>query len=400
MPNKCAWTHNKNCKNAQWMQGLEMPVRAPSLPRDCPTERLSFEGRNYPLIMENGGWRMRSRSKKSAVDFRTGASNLTEAKRRGREWLTKRADDPIVSRKGGGSLEALSAVYLATPKRTQTYVAKDNISRLRSICHVALGRDLAHVTCREVGPELWAAYQRAALAAHGLPYDLATRHRQNIAINSAVRAARCLFLDSLRPHYRAADLDVRPDAGHAPTLPQPYVPPTIVDDAALLKQWSALPRHALWLTVGIARFAGLRREEIACLRVGWIEERNGVAGISLRDRPEEKFWTKTGKPYFAQVIDAEVSAWLLEAKSTMEPDAFVVSSPGGTAWFENEPQRWIRAQGINSSKPLHRLRGLYADAVAQLTADAVAARLAGIRAAQQALGHTNPATTERHYLSK
>ena len=32
-------------------------------------------------------------------------------------------------------------------------------------------------------------------------------------------------------------------------------------------------------------------------------------------------------------------------------------------------------------------------------ADAVAARLAGVKAAQKALGHTDSATTEAHYLS-
>lgn len=52
-----------------------------------------------------------------------------------------------------------------------------------------------------------------------------------------------------------------------------------------------------------------------------------------------------------------------------------------------------------AKKPLHRLRGLYADEVARLTQDAVAARLAGVKAAASALGHTNTATTERSYLS-
>jgi integrase len=35
-----------------------------------------------------------------------------------------------------------------------------------------------------------------------------------------------------------------------------------------------------------------------------------------------------------------------------------------------------------------------------LTADAVTARLAGVKAAQEALGHTTSATTERHYLTQ
>lgn len=41
----------------------------------------------------------------------------------------------------------------------------------------------------------------------------------------------------------------------------------------------------------------------------------------------------------------------------------------------------------------------YADEVAKLTQDAVAARLAGVKAAASALGHTNTATTQNSYLS-
>ena len=39
------------------------------------------------------------------------------------------------------------------------------------------------------------------------------------------------------------------------------------------------------------------------------------------------------------------------------------------------------------------------DHIAALTSDAVAARLAGIKAASEALGHATTAMTEKHYLS-
>jgi hypothetical protein len=54
---------------------------------------------------------------------------------------------------------------------------------------------------------------------------------------------------------------------------------------------------------------------------------------------------------------------------------------------------------VTARKPLHRLRGLYADEVAKITVDAVTARLAAIKAAQEALGHTTSKTTEGHYLT-
>ena len=423
-----------------------MPACAPKLPRQRTVARVTFDGRAWPLIMEPGGWRLRSRSKTRNVSFRTGTTNLAEAQRRAKDWLARRAESPIHSRKGGGSLEALAAIYRAVPKRTKPVVGTNNISRLRTVCRVALNRELADVTCREVGPELWQRYQIAALAP--LPFDLTTRRRENIAINAAVRAARCLFLASLLPHYRAAGLDARPDAGNAVILPVPYVPPSDVDDAALVQAWSVLASSRksveigpdqnlrLWLAIGLARFAGLRREEIARLRGTWIEERGGSVRIVLRDRPEEQWWTKTGKPYVAQVIEPEVAAWLLEAKCSASPcgregalkqntrrspvgakvpsskiapiqsessGGYLIPDPpdGGdrARWFSHEPQRWLRAHGVTGGKPLHRLRGLYADHIATLTADAVTARLAGVKAAQNALGHTTRSTTEAHYLT-
>lgn len=363
---------------------------------------MNFDGRDYPLLFEPSGWRLRSRSKSHPANFRTGTTNTVEAKRRAKEWLQRRADDPVTSRRGGGTLEAVAAIYLATPKRTKDGVAADNVSRLKSICKNLLGKELGLVTCRQIGPEFWEAYQRKALGK--LPFDLTTRRRENIAINSAVRAARCLFLPALLRVYRAEGLDVRPDAGTAVMLPEPYVPPTIVDRDELLKAWRKLkaPSPWLWATIGIARFAGLRRDEIAAAKGSWVEERSGAVFITLRDRPEDEWWTKTGKPYSAQVIDPDLCEWLLARKNETPAELLIPApvEPNERArWFERVPQTWLKAHGVPPGKPLHRMRGLYADHIATLTQDAVAARLAAIRAAQKSLGHTTSATTEAHYLT-
>lgn len=391
-----------------------MPTRAPKLPPDCPqaapsgtapkTALLKHEGRNFSLVLEpRRGWRIRSRSKSFPVDFRTGTTNLSEAKARAKEFLEKNASGWKPGR-GGGSLEDLARLYLETPKRTKGNVAKDNVSRLRTVCRVALGKELSAVTCREVGPDLWQRYQRAALEAEGLRFDLATRYRQNIAVNSAVRVARCLFLPALVRVYRAAGLDCRTEAGEAVMLPEPYLPPSKVDDAALVEAWRALESSepALWLVVGLARFAGLRREEISALRAGWVEVDGALVRIALRDRPEEKWWTKTGKPYRAEVVEAGLARHLAAFAAVSPADALLVTAPGTverSRWFERAPQKWLHAHGVGALKPLHRLRGLYADQVATLTRDAIAARLAGIRAAQESLGHTSSAVTEAHYLT-
>lgn len=353
------------------------------------------DGRNYALTREPQGWRLRSRAKMRGVDFRTGTHNLPEAKRRAKEWLNKAV--VMHSRRGGGSLEALIEIYLATPKRAKAHVARSNVSRLRSICRAVLQRELDAITCREVSPELWQRYQRIALERAGRKFNFATRYRENIAINSAIRAACSLFLPALRRVYQSAGLDVRPDAAEHVTLPAPYAPPVAADDSGLLKAWRSLDDRRLWLTIGLARFAGLRRDEIAHARVGWIE---GDA-IALRDRPEENFWTKTGKPYRAVIINAELLQWLNLARGLNLPDSFIVPDPpcARAKWFIGAPQAWLRKHGFTHRQPLHRLRGLYADDVARLTADAVTARIAAVRAAQEALGHTTPAVTERHYLT-
>lgn len=384
-----------------------MAAIAHDLPANCPRQCVLFDGRKYPLLMEHGAWRLRSRSKKHPADFYTGTALLPEAKRRAKEYLTRHAADPIRSRKGGGFLEGLAQTYLATPKRTKANVAADNVSRLRSICRLALGRELDAITCREVGPELWEKYQRAALAKAGHAFDLVTRHRENVAINAAVRCARCLFLPQLLRAYTAAGFDVRLDAGAAIMLPVPTLHKQPVDESELLEAWAALQDSdsRLWLTIGLARFAGLRREEISAARVGWIERDGAGVYIRLRDRPEEGFWIKTGESgvsYRSQVIDPGLADWLVAVADFEAPDARLVSDPGDEArhrWFERVPQEWIRAHGVADTKPLHRLRGLYADHTAKITEDAVAAQLAGRRAAQQALGHTTLATTEAHYLT-
>lgn len=359
---------------------------------------LIFDGRKYSLTFEAGAYRLRCRSKTRPVDYRTGQHNLSDAKRVAREWLERHANSPVHSRKGGGTLEAVVALYKTLPKRAADRSALINISRLRGICRVALGKELKDVTCREVHHELWEKYQRAALAKHGRAFNYSTRYRENVPINSALNAARSLFTRPLIAKYRNAGLDVREDAALCTRLPQPYVVPTKVDDAELCRLIAALPRDALWLTLSIARYGGLRCEEIAAMRGKWIEEKNGMAAIWLCDRPEDGWWTKTGKkPYHALIIEAELSEHLLKNR-----DADYVVDPGGDRhlFFKREPQSWLKRHGVTARKPLHRLRGLYADHLARLTENAITARLAGVEAARKALGHTDSKMTEKHYLSQ
>jgi integrase len=375
----------------------------PTAPDECPRRQrvtIQYDGREYPLVLDRNEWRLRSRASTHPADYRTGTHSLMLAKQKAKAWLETNPDVQLRSRKGGGSLEAVVKVYETAPKRTKLNAAKGNISRLRTICRKVFGRELEAITCREFTADVWRKYQQIALKDAGKAFDLVTRHRENLCINTAVRMARCVFLDPLIRVYRAEGLDVAPDCAKVVPLPVPKVPVVHADDGQVLCDWADLLTidGALWLTIGLARFAGLRRSEIMACRGTWIERANDAVFVVMHDRPAESFWIKGAGVYRAQVIEPDLARVL--ASKIGNPD-YVVPLPANIerfGWFADVPQEWLKARGITDRKPLHHLRKLYAKEVQQLTADAVSAQLKGRTAAQRALGHANISTTDKHYL--
>ena len=142
-----------------------------------------------------------------------------------------------------------------------------------------------------------------------------------------------------RQHKAKVDgLGVNADAARSTLLPEPWLPPPAVDEAALLSAWRELQSGSpLWLALGLARFAGLRRDEISAMQRGWIVQRGSTVLVELRDRPEDGWWTKTGKPYLAPVIDGDLAAALIAAP----PGAIIQTPPDITrdVWFLRTPQR-------------------------------------------------------------
>jgi integrase len=178
---------------------------------------------------------------------------------------------------------------------------------------------VAEVKCSEVTPDLWSRYFEVSLKKFDRKLDYTTRRAENIRLNAAVRAARCLFLPKLAPGYAAKGLAINANAANCMMLPEPWLPVSEAEDEKLLQAWPLLRQSnpRLWLAVGLARFAGLRREEIMRIRGKWIEAKEAAAYVVLRDRNTES---------------------------------------------------------------------------------AIIARQAGLKAAQEGLGHTSPRTTEKHYL--
>jgi integrase len=354
---------------------------------------VTWKGRKIPLVLERGIWRLRSRTRFLQVDLSTGTSNETMARTLARDLLEAGAAvEKERKTAGNATLQDLVDAYKATPKRVAERTAASNISRLIAIVRLVHGTELAGVKVRAVTSEFWTAYQAARYKALGRPLDYTRRIPENAGINAAVRGARSLFIRRLRPAYERAGIHLPADADVVTWLPEPALLRPEADDASMVAAWEQMPRDALWLTVGLARFAGLRMSEIAACRRSWVTE---AGAIDLRDRPEDGFQSKTGRPYLAPVLHPALAAALLAA-----PAGLIVApkDPGRVRWLYRGPQQWARQFVGTARKPMHRLRGLYASDLAERTRNAVAAQLAGEQAAASALGHTTPETTRRHYL--
>jgi len=383
------------------MNPLRDNPAARDVPEDCPKgsrQWVLWEGVRVPLVRDAGGvWRMRSRSRRFRVDLCLGTPSLTHAKARAREELAKGVGTSSTPA-SKGTIQQVADVYLATPKRTADSVATTNVSRLRTIVRTVHGKELKQVPISALTASLWTEYQRARLAAEKLPLEYSRRHRVNHSINAAVRAARCLTMRRMRPAYAAAGIQIPQDADIVTWLPEPILTKPQAQDPEMVDAWAALRDDdpALWVVIGLARFAGLRREEILQARGKWIVRSGDLVQVELRDRPEDGVQTKTGIPYLAPIINQDLAAYCL----TVQQDDFLVrpDTTDRDRWIERTPQAWVRPFVGDVQKPLHRLRGLYATDLQARTRDAVAAALAGRRAAADALGHTSTDVTERHYL--
>jgi integrase len=260
------------------------------------------------------------------------------------------------------------------------------------------GKELKNVPIAALSAKLWSEYQRLRLEQAGLPLDYSRRVTEAHSLNSAIRQAMSLVSRTSKVAYASHGIVLPSDAITVMQLPEPILTKTAANDEALVTAWRPLRDvdRPLWLALGLARFAGMRRDEIVNCRGKWIVTHEGVVSVELRDRPEDRYQTKTGRPYFAPILDAELASVL----SSIEPEQFVVAPEGvsRTNWFIMTPQKWCRPYVSDVQKPLHRLRGLYAVDLRIRTRDAVAAALAGTKAASAALGHTSTEMTERHYL--
>lgn len=373
------------------------PKKGRAIDHKLPTvgATLKWDGREIPMLQHRDGWRLRSRSKSFPVDYFFATASLPEAKRLARAKL---AEMPEPTKRAKGTLEDAVQLYLAAPKRCSQDSSEGNVSRLRSVVRKAFN-DSAK-TLSEVPVEylsaLWPAY---VAARQGKPQpDFSTRRAENYGINSAIKQAASIFIPSLRPYYRRHGLEIPQDATTIIWLPLPQKVQHEANDAGMIEAWRELRASDvdMWLTVGLARFAGLRQSEILACRGKWIVAKGAATYVEMRDREEDDYFTKTGRTYRALILEPELAEFL----RACNPESPVLTKPDPSRWIQHEPQAWLKQFTGEAKAPLHRLRGLYADHVKRDTEEAILAHQAAIRAASQALGHTSTATTEAHYLSR
>lgn len=354
------------------------------------TEPVIFEGRRVSLFQDGSrGWRIRSRSEHIKVDQILGHGPESWARKKAREVLD--SGEHKKAPKSKGLLSELVAAYESMPKRAGKAASKIAVYRLTSCVRLVFARELADVKVSEINASFWLSY--IAKRQGGDVADISTRRVENTAINAAMRCAASIFIPRLRPAFASAGIIIAPDATVIQWLPTIRGDkPEVMD---METAWRAMDRGPLWLALGLARFAGLRRDEVEHATAAWIQVDGAAVYVVLQDRPNEGWLSKTGRKYRALVIDPDLAATLRAC-----PPGYIVqpAAVDRSKWFAQVPQRWMR-KFTTARQPLHRLRGLYADAVASLTSDAITARLAGVKAASEALGHTSTKTTENHYLT-
>lgn len=355
-----------------------------------------WEGRKVPMVLERGLWRARCRRKGMRIDIGTGTPDLAMARKILKRLLEERQGQAAGESRAKGMMEAVAKVYRYLPKRTTDEVGNGNVQRLRSVVRLAWGKELAQVPVADF-PRLWPAYV-AARQGRAVP-DYNTRVAGNRGINAAMRLARCVVLEKLWPAYAAQGIVMPPGAADVTWLPELHEVKPEARAGDLEQAWAALPvGDPLWWVVGLARYAGLRRSEILAMRGKWVLPRGAGVAVQLRDRPEDGYWTKTGRPYEAMVLHPVLAAALRD-RLEREPDGPVLVHPEAERWIERAPQAWLRPFVGKVRLPLHRLRGLYADQVQVEMAEVIEARQAGVKAASRALGHTSVQTTLQAYLS-
>lgn len=327
--------------------------------------------------------------------------------------------DAVRERRAHSTLGELFARYQANARGCtgiSDTTVRNNLSCVRVIFrHVQGGTDperpgyltddaIAAKSTSELNPALLEKYKAALLSAAGT--DRVAQDRSSITANSTIRGARCLFSKKLpRDFYAgivlpdlAALRDVRalPEPTKGYTMPTPEELQRIRAAAPALRQLDTNAYLIYLLGLG----AGLRAGEIAACRHHWIESHvvNGRAVDVIRVQVETDFRPK-GKAERLVPIGADILSEIRAVSPMPAPELVRLNqdyllSGSMTERTDTAFRRvsaWLRGLGWTRLKKAHEFRKMFGSYVASQ---------AGLRAAQESLGHANASTTDRYYAGQ
>lgn len=273
-------------------------------------------------------------------------------------------------------LEKLRGVYLAgivqqSCGNTSLASAKGNVQALWRVVGLALGTDdVESVRANQLTSALVDDWRRARYAALGLQYGRDVNLRVNYSLNSEWTAARAVFSRPAKRLYRKQGLKLpqlddflevsrlkEEKPGFAEI--QAEVMKRMDADAAAL--YDTNPRVAV--VYELARYVGLRSDEILGCRVHWLERAGNDWELvikyrdPLRGEPEE--WKPKAKARRVPVADERVQRWLNALEHKAGSKEYLVQGATKTERkdvVERLACAWVAQYIPERTKRLHELR--------------------------------------------
>jgi len=303
-----------------------------------------------------------------------------------------------------GDVFALYRQKSPLPART----VANNIGSLRSLIRRSSDSHLAHTDAQidALNASLLTSglvhdFQARQLAGAGA--DQLKRNTATISANSVRRQARSLFSHTARGYYTGLHLPTIDDFLSARPLKEPSRYYRLPDPAVIARIRAAAPALKqtdpnLYRIYLLALGCGLRRKEIAFARWNWIRLQSETAGEPggrpyLVVQTETDFRPKSGRDR-AVPLEPQAFAELTALRiPRIDGAADYILDGHKTERYDLAFDRfsaWLRGLGLNTKKQAHELRKIFGSYVNQQ---------AGLSAAQDLLGHTDPSITKSYYVA-
>ena len=381
------------------------PVVADHLTRDGITIYKRYTGPDAVYYT-----RFRVQGKKRTFSLcATAEESFTEARKLKRATRDKRFEvlNQVKQRVATSTLEEIFTRYELGAQAacsTSTGTIASNLNAVRNILRTV--RETPAATKEQLGKLPSTAFSAATLERFkqlrlaAVPnvngsQDKIAFGRACITINSTIRQARSLYNQKLPDDFykglvlpdvaaiRKVRLLEEPAKGFK--MPAPQVLANIREQAPLLKQTDP-NGYAIYL---LALGCGLRPGEIKFARKHWIEHHTDGRYV-IRVQLEADFNIKDNEERLVPIEDDTYE----KLRDIFTPDCEYILRGNPAERTDHSFRRfsaWLKHCGLDRIKAAHELRKIFGSLVTQQ---------AGLRAAQELLGHSSYATTEKYYAGQ